>query len=121
MATLDHPGVITDLVLLSGPALTIQVMDIQRQNDGNVCGVLAIAIAHAICSQHNILEVTFDEKKCRNHLKQCVEKGAISKRWSKGKIYTKTYKLHCTCKMPEDKEVGGPNVRAVKSGSTSTA
>ncbi len=102
--------IIADLVLPSGSKLEIQIMDVQRQSDGHICGVLAIAIAFDLCVKNEVVTVRFDEEKSRHHLKTCLQNSAFTRfpvkgnRRSKGEISSEIIELYCTCNMPDNEE-----------------
>ncbi len=90
------------------PKIYLNFMDTQIQAGGCDCGLFAIANATALAHMDDPGKLFYDQKKMRQHLFQCLEKGIITpfpvkkKRRALRKISETAYfDVHCICRLPE--------------------
>ena len=57
--SVSEETLITRMLSSSATTMTVQMMEIEKQANLSDCGILAIAIAHEICSGHNPGTVAF--------------------------------------------------------------
>ena len=92
--------------------LEIIIIDTQKQTNGVDCGVFAIAHLTEFCVKGTLNPTaTFDTKKMRDHLHNCLNSGSLScfptvaRRPNRSRYTTKhksiSVKLHCKCRLPE--------------------
>ena len=88
--------------------MVLQVTDVDRQRNGNDCGVLAIANMVALAHDLPVGKQKYaTPKEMRTHLRVCLELKKFSPfptqgtRKSKGVLNVISVELFCSCKMPE--------------------
>ena len=98
--------IIASLVFTANTQLTIQMMDVQKQNNGSDCGVLAIAIAYDLCAGHDPGQVRYNT--VRPHLMTCLENASFNRfpvtgrKRTGGATTSEVIEIFCTCRMPEE-------------------
>ena len=104
--------IIANLVCTTLTELTIQMMDVQKQDNGLDCGVLAIAIAYDLCAGYDLGQVQYDSNKIRPHLMACLKQLRFCRFSLSGEERTgasattsQVIDLFCTCRMPEEDDV----------------
>lgn len=60
-------------------SFTIRVVNVQRQEGGDSCGLFAIAMAYDICNRQVPFEFSYNESRLRAHLQHCFQQEKISK------------------------------------------
>jgi hypothetical protein len=96
------------------------MMDVQKQENGSDCGVLAIAITYDLCAGHDPGQVQYNSKRIRPHLEDCLQNLHFSHfptnvRGKTGGVLTSTtIDLFCTCRMPEEDGVEMAECEACK-------
>ena len=98
---------IASMVFYPVRKLTIQMMNVERQNNLSDCGVLAIAYAFDICSGCDPCKAKFDSSQIRQHLVTCLSNCKFSRfPVIGGERRSHTAKpsvvdLYCKCHLPE--------------------
>ena len=69
----DTLHVIARILSSSATTITVRMMKVEKQANLSDCGVLAIAIAHEICSGRNPGTVIFNRSELRLHLAVCFQ------------------------------------------------
>ena len=99
---------VAGIVYSQKSSLTFQYMNVQWQSNLNDCGLHAIASITALCHNTDPTEVTFDPKKLRPHLIECLTSQrmtmfAILKNHKKSDRCCKNAEevdIYCTCRKP---------------------
>lgn len=83
-------------------------MDVQKQDNGSDCGVLAIAMAYDLCAGYDPGQVHYNTNRIRPHLMACLEDLSFCRfpvsgeERTGGATTSKVIDLFCTCRMPEE-------------------
>eukprot|EP00795_Rhopilema_esculentum_P005790 gene5790-11078_t len=101
-------NVIASLIHSLKQEILIKVEDVQNQEDGNSCGLFAIAYAVTLCFADDPRQIHFDKSQMRNHLMKCLCKHEMTKfpqlttsrMPHHGKLLSFT--VNCTCRLPID-------------------
>ena len=96
-------------------------INVQLQSGGDDCALFAITFAEALCAGRDPFILGFDQLQMRQHLKLCLERGAVTKfpestRQERGCQKRSTYIAHVAC-LGISKEKWH-SVSIVRSGST---
>ena len=109
---------IASIVHENGPQLVINPMKVQKQNNGVVCGLYALAFATSLVNGISPEDETFSVEELRPHLLKCLQEGKMKPFPRESEITHKRVRptttiklnLYCHCRMPwrpSDKEVRG--------------
>ena len=92
------------------PTVTINVVDVGRQEGVNDCGLFAIAMAYDLCTGVDPITKKYVQSKMRAHLHSCFSNQLfkpfpssacnVEKR-TLGKV---TFEVYCVCRMPEGEQ-----------------
>ncbi len=89
-------------------SFTIQVMNVQLQKSGDMCGLYAIAMALDLCADIDPRRTSYVESKMRPHLVQCLEAQKFSlfprnrKRSFRRRVITEVnVEVFCICRYPD--------------------
>lgn len=66
--------VITDYIKFKNRTISLYIMNTERQNSVNDCGLYAIAYATSLLNGRDPINCVYDQQKMREHLIQCLEK-----------------------------------------------
>lgn len=92
-------------------SLKLRKLSVQQQNGTLDCGLFSVAYATEVCFGNSPEDVTFNQKKMRSHLYECLCRGKmvpfprassteeVLPRPSEGLLEIKVY---CWCKLPEE-------------------
>ena len=89
------------------PSLTINVMNVGRQEGGSDCGLYAIAMAYDLCAGVDPVCKKYVQSKMRSHLHDCIHTQQLKpfpstdRDGTKRTIFCVEVEVHCTCRMPE--------------------
>ena len=78
--SLNLPTVLQICKIYSIPkqaSLKLKKLPVQQQNGAVDCGLFAVAYAVEVCYGYSPSVVSFDQRKMRTHLHQCLSKGMI--------------------------------------------
>ena len=95
------------LLTSSQPNITLQFIPSDRQQNGNDCGLFALAFCTALCEGKDPQGLQFDQKAMRHHLLMCLAQGHMKPFPSKGTVRTDTMRtyqipIYCTCRTQEE-------------------
>ena len=88
---------------------TLEWANVQRQPNGNDCGIFAIAFATALCKGQNPEDQLFDVTQMRQHLHACIEKEKLQpfpskrRRCQNKTKKVQTVEVYCHCRLAEKK------------------
>ena len=96
---------VTTIMRVEVDTITIEVMDVCRQTNGNDCGLYAIANAYQLCNHKDPATCSWEEE-MRHHLESCFENLKIEAFPQKPENYssvgvlltTTAPSLHCICR-----------------------
>ena len=96
----------------NGNTLTVKAIPVQQQTGGEDCGLFSIAYAYHAALGEDLLGVTFDQSKMRDHLIACLIQKclklfppALERRGIKrNKMRIFHIHLICICKLPESSD-----------------
>lgn len=102
--------VLADLLMTKKKAITVTYSNVQFQNGGSDCGLLAIAFATSLCLGQDPATLLYDQPLMRNHLLSCIVAGEITdfpqqsirRKTRKHKVDTELIPLFCICQLPDD-------------------
>ena len=87
--------------------IVINVMNVQRQQNGSDCGVFALAFATTLCEGSDPTEMAYDHSKMRSHMASCFDAlepqpFPVVKQTTRRKTVLKSvaYKIYCQCRLP---------------------
>ena len=91
------------------PSFTVRVVNVQRQEGGDSCGLFAIAMAYDLCNRQDPFVSTYNESRLRPHLQRCFQQEKISqfpggnpsKRRKKRILHEVSVDVFCTCRYPD--------------------
>ena len=98
----------------NGNTLTVKAIPVQQQTGGEDCGLFSIAYSYHAALGEDILEITFDQSKMRDHLIALLEPKvlkaippALERRGIK-RNKMRIFYIHlicmCICKLPESSD-----------------
>ena len=106
-------GQVAATMQCSSQMFTVRWINVQLQSGGDDCALFAIAFAEALCAGRDPFILSFDQLQMRQHLKLCLERGAVTKfpestRQKRGcrsrmRMSRKVY-IYCTCRLPWNKQ-----------------
>ena len=90
------------------PSFTIRVVNVQRQEGGDSCGLFAIAMAYDLCNRNDPFASAYNEPRLRPHLQHCFQQEKISQ-FPGGNQSRRRKRIHneisvdvfCTCRYPD--------------------
>ena len=92
------------------PSFTIRVVNVQRQEGGDSCGLFAAAIAYDLCNRKDPFLMTYNESRLRPHLQRCFHQETITEfprnirnlvRRRKRILSKVTVHVYCICRYPD--------------------
>lgn len=92
------------------PSFIIRVVNVQRQEGGDSCGLFAIAMAYDLCNRKDPFVSTYNEPRLRPHLQRCFQQEKISqfpggnqsrRRRRKRILDEISVDVFCTCRYPD--------------------
>ena len=75
-STSDHTSIADQICAImhsSQPKITVHHTNVDKQMNGHVCGVYAIAFATSLCYGQDVMSIHYDRQKMRQHLVECLE------------------------------------------------
>ena len=99
--------------LLNTPekSITLQFMNVHRQDGSNDCGLYSLAYATAICSGMDPTAYTFDQKEMRPHFFKCIMNANVTpfpvlrpRRAILKPNKTERFSIYCHCRLPHKAE-----------------
>ena len=98
---------VADLLQSKEKELTIEFVNVHKQEGGSDHGLFALAFVTSVCNGEDPAKRIYDQAAMRNHLVKCIEKGRVSPFPSStcrkpGKSYTTTVPVYCVCRMIDD-------------------
>ena len=90
--------------------LNVHKLSVQQQEGTMDCGIFAVAFAVEVCVGNNVENVSFNQKKMRKHLYDCLSKGVMTpfpkmssklEHLPRPTCVERKLKVYCLCKMPE--------------------
>ena len=91
-------------------SFTIRVVNVQRQEGGDSCGLFAAAFAYDLCNGKDPFLLTYNESRLRPHLQRCFHQETITEfprsmchpsRRRKRILSEVTIRVYCTCRYPD--------------------
>ena len=88
-------------------AITVRIMNVERQQSGHACGLYAIAMAVDLCLGEDPCSSLYDEAKMRSHLEMCFSQRTISQfprqfRNRRQRILDEiSIGVYCICRYPD--------------------
>ena len=89
------------------PSLTINVVNVGRQEGGSDCGLYAIAMAYDLCAGVDPVSKNYVQNELRSHLHSCINAKQLKPFSSTDRDITErtissvNVEVHCNCRMPE--------------------
>ena len=95
---------VADLMQTKAKTLSIEFVDVQKQEGGSDCGLFALAFIASICNGDDPTKLVYDQSSMRNHLLKCIEQGPFPSKPGRNpeKAVTKSVSIHCVCRLIDE-------------------
>ena len=96
------------IVYTQSTTLSLSFHNVQKQNNGNICGLFAIAFATTLCNGDDPVKKIYAQNEMRSHFLKCLETERMvpfpstNKKKSADSIVSKEVPIFCNCRMPEN-------------------